>query len=493
MCVRSSTRNFIMQFSINTNSSASFASQNLSKTMDAHRRTLERLSSGKRVVKPADDAGGLSMAKKLGAKRDRIAKLKQNNQNAQSFLNLQYAALKSTASILSRMSELKAMSMDVTKNESDVENYDKEFLELQKEIVTVSKSKFNGISLFTISTKVDHALQAKVNEQPGVVSLARNFIKGAFLGASEHILGEYKRETNDVTTTTTTTSTVNSPISTKAGATGINPDGTPIAVGATDLNWTVTGLSTAVVRYRNGAWADDSSTIGKWVGLLNGGVGNYDYSMSFDLTGVDLDDVQISGKMATDNSGSVLLNGQDMGISFPNQFSALQAFSLQSNASGIVVDGTKTIPNVLVDGTNTITVRVNNAGGPTGMFFDELQISGSRTTSTTTSTTSQVTTVTKIYPGLDDFEPDEFSGFIENLAGAIAQVGAQQARLHMEAQQIESAGINLESAVGKILDADIAKESTRYSKTSFLIESSTSMVGKASKMSQIALRLLSKR
>ena len=133
------------------------------------------LSTGNRVDKPADDAGGLSMAKKMGAKRDRIVKLKQNNQNALSFLDLQFGALKNTASILSRMSELKAMSMDITKNESDVEKYDKEFLELQKEIVVISKSKFNGISLFTISSKVDHALQAKVCEKPGsdsVVSLA---------------------------------------------------------------------------------------------------------------------------------------------------------------------------------------------------------------------------------------------------------------------------------------------------------------------------------
>jgi len=485
-----------MQLSINTNTSARYATQYLSKTMDAHRRTLERLSTGNRIEKPADDAGGLSMAKKMGAKRDRIVKLKQNNQNALSFLDLQFGALENTVSILSRMSELKAMSMDITKNESDVEKYDKEFLELQKEIVVISKSKFNGISLFTISSKVDHALQAKVCEKPGsdsVVSLARNFIKGAFPGASGNTLGEFKTVTNDVTTTTTTTSTVNTPISTKAGATGINPDGTPIAVGATDLNWTVTGLSTSVVRYRNDAWADDSSTIGKWVGLLNGGVGNYDYSMSFDLTGVNLDDVQITGKAATDNAGSILLNGQDMGISFPNEFKALQAFSLQSNASGIVVDGTTTVPNLLVDGTNTITVRVNNAGGPTGMFFDELQISGSRTTSTTTSTTSQVTTVTRIYPSLADFEPDEFTGFIEDLTASIAQVGAQQARLTMEARQIESAGINLESAVGKILDADIAKESVRFAKSSFLIESSTSMVDKASEMSQIALRLMSNR
>ena len=482
-----------MQLSLLNNPSATSASHNLSKAMDAHRRSLARLSSGNRIVNPADDAGGLAVGNKLDSKLSRLEKIQQNLKNSLSFTQLQEGALTNVGAILTRMSELKTMSMDVTKNSSDVENYNKEFIELQKQIGAISKHKFNGISLFTSMDKPDHALQATVYENPGigsVVSLARNFIKAEFSGASGNTLGEFKRVTNEVTTTSTTTSSVNSPIITKAGATGINPDGTPIAVGATDLNWTVTGLSTSVVRYRNSAWADDSSTIGKWVGLLKGGVGNYDYSMSFDLTGVNLDDVQITGKAATDNAGSVLLNGQDMGITFPNEFKALQAFSLQSNASGIVVDGTRALPNVLVDGTNTITIRVNNAGGPTGMFFDELGISGSRTTSTTTSTTSQVTTVTKIYPELSDFTQGDFSGFIQDIANAMAQVGAEQSRLNMEVRQNESARVNLEAAKSRIMDVNMAKESSRFAKTNVLVQSSASMVAQANQLSEIALRLI---
>ena len=84
-----------MQLSINSNPSATSASFHLSNTMDAHRRTLARLSSGKRIVSPADDAGGLAVGKKLGSRLSILKKVKQNNLNSKSFTDLQYGALKS--------------------------------------------------------------------------------------------------------------------------------------------------------------------------------------------------------------------------------------------------------------------------------------------------------------------------------------------------------------------------------------------------------------
>jgi len=42
------------------------------------------------------------------------------------------------------------MAADITKNEGDIENYSKEFLELQSQLKQISREKFNGISLFSI-------------------------------------------------------------------------------------------------------------------------------------------------------------------------------------------------------------------------------------------------------------------------------------------------------------------------------------------------------
>ena len=52
------------------------------------------------------------------------------------------------AKIVDRMAELRTMASDVTKNTQDVENYSKEFIELQRQLNQVRREKFNGISLF---------------------------------------------------------------------------------------------------------------------------------------------------------------------------------------------------------------------------------------------------------------------------------------------------------------------------------------------------------
>ena len=43
------------------------------------------------------------------------------------------------------------MASDVTKNAGDIENYSKEFIELQKQLNQMYNEKFNGISLFSMS------------------------------------------------------------------------------------------------------------------------------------------------------------------------------------------------------------------------------------------------------------------------------------------------------------------------------------------------------
>ena len=51
--------------------------------------------------------------------------------------------------ILDRMAELRTMPQDIIKNSGDVENYSKEFVELQSQLRQVREEKFNGISLFS--------------------------------------------------------------------------------------------------------------------------------------------------------------------------------------------------------------------------------------------------------------------------------------------------------------------------------------------------------
>lgn len=138
-----------MSVVINTNSAATVASNNLATSNAMLQRSLNRLSSGSKIVSPADDAGGLAVSMKLTATIHRTDAVNTNIQNALSFLQTQDGAYQTVTKVLDRMSELKILANDVTKNTNDVANYNTEFQALQSQLSSLTDQKFNGVSLFT--------------------------------------------------------------------------------------------------------------------------------------------------------------------------------------------------------------------------------------------------------------------------------------------------------------------------------------------------------
>ena len=124
------------------------------------RHSITRLSSGKRVEKPSDDAGGMAVAMKLESQVMRSGASMQNILNAVSLLEVQDGVLSNAGQIVDRMSELKSLYHDVMKNESDKESYNKEFRDLQVQLFDMSKIKFNGVSLFAQYTTTRGGVEA---------------------------------------------------------------------------------------------------------------------------------------------------------------------------------------------------------------------------------------------------------------------------------------------------------------------------------------------
>ncbi|MBL9186268.1 MAG: flagellin [Opitutaceae bacterium] len=140
-----------MSVVINTNYAATVASNNLATSNSMLQRSLNRLSSGSRIVNPSDDAGGLAVATKLSAAAKRQGATATNIGNSVSFLQTQDGALKVAAKVLDRISELKTLYSDPTKSSSDLANYDSEFNELQTQLSDIDGETFNGVSLFGTS------------------------------------------------------------------------------------------------------------------------------------------------------------------------------------------------------------------------------------------------------------------------------------------------------------------------------------------------------
>jgi flagellin len=137
-----------MALIINTNISASTAAMNLNHNNTMLQKSLARLSSGSKISNPADDAGGLAVSMKLEAAIARTDATSTNVANASSFLQTQDGALKSASEVLSRISELKTLSTDVTKSASDVANYNSEFTALKAQLTSTAAASFNSVNLF---------------------------------------------------------------------------------------------------------------------------------------------------------------------------------------------------------------------------------------------------------------------------------------------------------------------------------------------------------
>ncbi len=149
-----------MSVVINTNFSATVAANNLAASNDMLQKSLNRLSSGSKIVTPSDDAGGLAVSMKLSAAARRSGAAATNISNAVSFLQTQDGVLKVTGKILDRMGELATLYSDTTKNSDDIANYSAEFTQLTNELSNLSQETFNGNPLFggsslTIATNED--------------------------------------------------------------------------------------------------------------------------------------------------------------------------------------------------------------------------------------------------------------------------------------------------------------------------------------------------
>ena len=167
-----------MSLSINTNSSASVAASNLSANNAMLQKSLQRLSSGQRIVDAADDAGGLAVSMKMGAAIRRTDATGTNLANAQSFLKTQDGAFDAATKVLTRMSELTVLSQDVTKTTGDNANYQVEFAALQGQLTAIGAGVFNGVGLFGAGSTAT-AATVFTNEDS---STSTTISKAAFLG-----------------------------------------------------------------------------------------------------------------------------------------------------------------------------------------------------------------------------------------------------------------------------------------------------------------------
>jgi len=145
-----------MGLQINTNIAAMNAYRNLSGTQVSMSTSLERLSSGLRINRAADDAAGLAISEKLRAQSNGLNQATANAQDGISLIQTAEGALNESHSILQRMRQLAVQSANDTNSTTDRGAIQSEVNQLSAELTRISSStQFNGQNLLngTFSSK----------------------------------------------------------------------------------------------------------------------------------------------------------------------------------------------------------------------------------------------------------------------------------------------------------------------------------------------------
>jgi flagellin len=154
-----------MSLRIQTNVEAFNAQRHLSATTDKIATAMERLSSGYRINRAADDAAGLSISEKLTAQINGLDQAGRNSQDAVSLVQTAEGSLDEVHEMLQRVRELAVQYKNGTLSASDRLSIQSEVNQLSSEIERIGSSvEFNGIALLSSSGTVTFQVGANDGE-----------------------------------------------------------------------------------------------------------------------------------------------------------------------------------------------------------------------------------------------------------------------------------------------------------------------------------------
>lgn len=275
---------------INTNIQAIAAARNLNKSQEMLGRSLNRLSSGSKIVNPSDDAAGLAVSEKLDAQNLRVRAATTNVQNAISFTQSADGFMSGMTKILARMSELALLAKDVTKNSTDVALYQKEFTALQDQLrqtiggtttqiggtadVNPPLGQFNGITIFGNDSSSDGSgsgLTVTVGQAVGqTMTIPQINLRDGYMGAiiGQDSSGGYSLSLSSTNVISALTNGIQD-VATERASLGASQSRLELASSSLQVEYE--NLSSAISRIRDVDVAEESTQFARYNILVQSG------------------------------------------------------------------------------------------------------------------------------------------------------------------------------------------------------------------------------
>lgn len=495
------------------------AQRNLGQSQSALAKSMQRLSSGLRINSAKDDAAGLAISDRMTSQIRGLNQAARNSNDGISLAQTAEGALQETTNILQRMRELAVQSANDTNSASDRSSLQAEVNQLKQEMTRIADTtEFNGKKLLDGTlTSAQFQVGANANQ---TISFGISSAKAANLGnnslTSSNSTADYSIEGATSAATGSSANDVLAQTLTIVGKEGSQTAsvaaGQTAAVIAGNIN--AVSADTGVT-----ATASTTATLG---GLTANG------SVSFTLQGTNTTAVSISATVLSDDLTNLVtsISEQAGNTGITATLSSDKKSITLTQASGYDVKIADFAHSATVAGTTSSIMTLTGSAGTAKTLTDGLTTSDAADLDSSTvggeitfnsaagfNVTSSIAAATgslfstganganvSTLSSIDNVDITTVAGAanaIKAVDGALTQIdnmrgelGAVQNRFESTIANLSNVSENLSAARSRILDADIAQETSAMTKNNILQQAGVSILAQANQAPQLALSLL---
>ena len=474
------------------NMQAANANRMLNITTSAQSKSTEKLSSGYRINRAADDAAGLTISEKMRKQIKGLDRASTNAEDGVSAVQTAEGALTEVHSMLQRMNELATQSANGTNSKTDRKAIQDEIDQLTTEIDRVSETtKFNETYL----------LKGDGSEK-------------------EYNVNAHDAGIDGVTLTDNGDGTVGVTLKTLAAGDKVNIAGKQYTIGAVEADVTkavgtpkkddTVKVGNAEYTYEDGNSVDSAGTKVAAGWYASGTDFKTDTKANWDNAKKDTADLAVAGASVTVKGKTFnVINDANTADGVDDKDSSVitagKAYQLQTaeivKASSIGADTAATNATNANDAydtaTTTFTLNKGTVSYKDGLSFN-LHVGADA--DMTNKITVNIDSMNSAGLGIKGIKADteqDATYAIDAIADAISTVssqrsalGAVQNRLEHTINNLDNVVENTTSAESRIRDTDMAEEMVNYSKNNILAQAGQSMLAQANQSNQGVLSLL---
>ncbi len=471
------------------NMQAANANRMLNITSGAQSKSTEKLSSGYRINRAADDAAGLSISEKMRKQIRGLDKASSNAQDGVSSVQTAEGALTEVHSMLQRMNELATQAANGTNSTTDRSAIQDEMDQLTTEIDRVAETtKFNETYLLkgdngtkTINMKAhDAGLKGTLTDNgDGTATFVMDELKvgdSVSIGGKNYTIGATADEAK---------TTFDDKVKKKGDKLTIN------------------GKSIEIVEnYDNGQGTDDDA---KKADLQSKGQYTLDDAKALIGEGTTIKFADGTSLKAMKGATDGIDDNDTSVITAKKAYTLAQDELLKANQIGDTNNDAKVGKDdafasyTLTDASNTFKIHTGTSNVAEKLSFS-LHVGSDA--DMTNKITVGIETMNSSYLGIKGLNVNDDSGIagtyaIDAISDALQKVsdqrsslGAVQNRLEHTIDNLDNVVENTTSAESRIRDTDMAKEMVNYSKNNILAQAGQSMLAQANQSNQGVLSLL---